>query len=845
MVDVYREWGVSFHSLVAAMLLGISAGGCEAVVDSSRYEFEVPPASDPGTLVTMAPAGSTPSPNAADSTLVRVGDAGCMANSSDCVTGRDSPACSPGDQRPCSGLRRSCGDGLQTCQPDSAWGPCAVPSAPPDRCNSGADAAAVAGSSRDAGAGSIDAGTDSDALAGTASFDHYQFARSTSAYAIEAPGLLANDDGAGRSVVIATTRTEAGGQVDLTADGAFLYTPVAPRFWGTDSFSYERADVAASASVRVTIQPDEIDAADVEAGVLDGFKIEGLSPGGSVGAAGDVNGDGLADVIVGPFDSGEAVHVVFGRRASGSIDLAQIDAQQEEGFALTSPDLGSDSIVTGVGDVNGDGLDDLVIGAPVTDAPPGIFNAGRAYVVFGKADRRPVSLADLENESAGGFVIYGNDVQAFVGRSLSAAGDVNGDGLADIVVGEFAGQGSAYVVFGKRDTGAIFLQDIGSQQAAGFAILGTGAEVAGAGDVNGDGLDDVLVGMNPPCVVFGKKDETAVQITDLQSGSGGGFVITSDRSWRTLSGAGDVNGDGLADLVLGNSTTEPGGEALVVLGKADSSPLGVQSGNSISLQGELGSNAGEFVSGAGDVNGDGLADVLIGTAPANPGGTAIAGTGYVVFGRRAVAALDLVDVSLGQRTGLVVRGPVTQFGFQVSRAGDFNGDGLDDWLLGSPSRTTVFFGWDMLEALGERQVVLLGTPGDDTLHYQGQAMVCANGGHGIDTLAFEGSGLSLDLSAAGACLRQVEILDLSGSGPNSLILSDALLRSAPENRPDAPTPLVRTLIINGDPDDSVQLIGAGAYELFGTNADRDVYRKPGAFYGLEVRHGVQLDLRPL
>ena len=208
-----------------------------------------------------------------------------------------------------------------------------------------------------------------------------------------------------------------------------------------------------------------------------------------------------------------------------------------------------------------------------------------------------VNLADVE-AGAGGFVIKGIDTDDQSGWSVSGAGDVNGDGLADVVVGALGADaggdfnaGESYVVFGKADGAAVNLSAVAAGN-GGFLISGIdpndwcGFSVSGAGDVNGDGLDDIVVaafradpgGINSAgesYVVFGKADGTPVDLADVVGGNGG-FVINGilgfDRTGYSVSGAGDVNGDGLGDLIVGAPFADGGdsynGESYVVFGKA-------------------------------------------------------------------------------------------------------------------------------------------------------------------------------------------------------------------------------------------------------------------------------------
>lgn len=399
-------------------------------------------------------------------------------------------------------------------------------------------------------------------------------------------GVLLNDsdpDGDPIEVSDFDAVSAGGGTVAIEADGGITFTP-ADGYWGNDGFDYTIDDGnggTATAHVRVAVMPTTVSLGEVASG-NGGFVIEGALAGDQAGwtvaGGGDVNGDGHADVLVGAYTAdvdgnGEGrAYVVFGGAAPGSISLADVE-NGDGGFVIDGIDDGDQTgyAIADAGDVNGDGLADIIVGAPQSNAVTD--DEGRAYVVFGKSDTDAVALETLEGDTTG-FSISGAFVNDLVGYSVGGGVDVNGDGLDDVIVGApqgdvgaFTDAGRAWVIFGRTSSAPVIVTALGT---GGFAIRGysdgdrVGDAVAGAGDVNGDGLEDVVIGSpyaNPSgnnsgraFVVFGRTATSILDLDDVAAGAGG-FVINGiaalDQAGDAVSGAGDVDGDGLSDVIVG------------------------------------------------------------------------------------------------------------------------------------------------------------------------------------------------------------------------------------------------------------------------------------------------------
>lgn len=468
-------------------------------------------------------------------------------------------------------------------------------------------------------------------------------------------GLLDNDTASpnaeARSISDATMQ---GWWHTIEKDGTFTYERD-PSFWGLDGFRYflvEPEGNSRLADVNLVVRPERI--------LLDEVRAKGY---GSM----VISGEGIGDKL--------------------------------------------GASVAGIGDFNGDGVDDIAVGAPWYVANG--QNAGRCYVVFGTTEIKNLDLRKL-TEYGLGFVINGEGLDDQACHSIAGLADLNGDGRSELIIGApRAGAnhgGRVYVVFGQPNAGSLNLSDM-EGEGGGFVIDSEspndelGWAVGPAGDVNGDEWPDILVtarqGHDPlvgptgrAYIILGSGDPTNVSLSDVVVGSGGFAVFGEELTGHlgaSAAGALDVNGDGLDDVILGAPSVDIGGtntgRVYVIFGKQkDLSAVSLDDippGRGFVITGaNANDNTGTSVAGLRDTNGDGLDEIIVGVRR----GARALGSAYVVFGKEDDNPVSLATLGAGGNIGYGIQGTESGdlAGAIVAAVGDLDGDGVDDLAVGAP-----------------------------------------------------------------------------------------------------------------------------------------------------------------
>ncbi len=412
--------------------------------------------------------------------------------------------------------------------------------------------------------------------------------------------------------------------------------------------------------------------------------------GGSAASAGDVNGDGYADVVVGArfYKNGES----FEGRAFVYFGSAKGLPFAPAWIAGSDPAMGQfGACVASAGDVNGDGFSDVIIGAPYFH--DGKKGEGGAFLYLGSANGLALEPA-WHAESHQKFAHFGSGV--------AGAGDVNGDGFVDVLVGapEFHN--------GETDEGRVFLYlgskaDLGHPAAwiteSNDSTAGFGYSVSSAGDVNADGFSDIILGA---FVGGGGKGLALVYVgSTVGLGPSPAWTAKGNQEFAdfgfSVATAGDVDSDGYSDIIVGAPGFDNGesGEGRAFLYRGSAAGVATLTPAWTAEGDQAAASFGGSVGTAGDVNGDGFSDVIVGAFRFDDGETN-EGRAYAYVGSAAGLALAPAWTAEGDQSH-------TGFAVSVGTAGDVNGDGFSDVVVGA-------YEFDDFNPQKGRAFVYLGAP---------------------------------------------------------------------------------------------------------------------------------------
>lgn len=528
---------------------------------------------------------------------------------------------------------------------------------------------------------------------------------------------------------------------DLDNDG---YSDIAVGAPNTSPWNRNNAGSVYTIYGQANLSPNIVDAASFDA---KGAKINIANSIGapvyfSIAGGGDFNGDGFADIVIQPFPASRGYHLIFGRtlplpskdnaltqqittssglfhsidiagdinndgyddmiwgsicstpkpttyiyKGGSSSDLSSPWAQTVHGPGTCGTSLYSSYIV---GDINKDGYDDIMIGSTKYSAIYVIYGSSSGIPDIGDAFDYSKGVAALSSTGKG-FAIQ-NDPGKSKGVSQNAfgrAGDVNGDGYADIIIKDDS-KSIAYVIYGGNNLEDFAYADLAtlSSTGKGFTIATVTGLMSGAGDINNDSYDDLIIGAtnNNAYVIYGGNNLADLTVLTSLSTTGKGFSIAISLS--ALARAGDINDDGYSDIILRKSNL-----AYVIFGGSSLTDFSSNDINTLSATGKgftMPANSPQGVtastlSAGGDINGDGIDDVLAYGNNANF---------YIVFGSKERFSDFTANSFTTYSGGFVTHGgqPGDKLGSSLGKVGDINDDGIDDFLIAAsdaslPGRT--------------------------------------------------------------------------------------------------------------------------------------------------------------
>ncbi|WP_109434843.1 gliding motility-associated C-terminal domain-containing protein [Aquimarina sp. AU119] len=428
-----------------------------------------------------------------------------------------------------------------------------------------------------------------------------------------------------------------------------------------------------------------------------GFRIPGILNGSLTGSEvdfiGDINNDGLDDIAIGAqfasfngFTRAGTVYVVFGSSTGFDADFDILSLNGTNGFIIEGIEdeerIGSS--ISGIGDVNGDGIDDFITAGDID-----------ALVIYGSSSTFVASIDKNDLNGSNGFIIESNRF-----NEVAGLGDVNGDGISDFIVGPVFTSTDTLVIFGRTSNFPGSFDQSWIDGSNGFRIDGYSSTlrasylVGSAGDVNNDGFNDIILGdwsigsgsfQERTHVLFGRSSfDPIVDVDGTLDGSNGFTIQHTGGSFLAYVGLlGDINNDNIDDIFS---------EGLAIYGSSDAFPANFDVSD---INGSNGFNlpAISVAASIGDINRDGIDDFV-----STFGGNGSNPIAYVVFGSSTGFPDPIDETTLNGNNGFIIEGLSGGSGRPVDGGGDFNGDGISDFILGNRRATNgeayVVFGGD-------------------------------------------------------------------------------------------------------------------------------------------------------
>ncbi len=463
--------------------------------------------------------------------------------------------------------------------------------------------------------------------------------------------------------------------------------------------------------------------------------------------------------------------------AQGYPDVPISETDETQKFNIYGTTIGDDvgESVKNLGDINGDGIADIIVGAPGVDNGT-VTDAGEAYVIFGATGITTSSINIGTLDGSNGFVVRGIDASDKIGIAVSSAGDINNDGINDILIG---GAGKVIIIFGST-SGFLSLYTTADINGINGVILSYsnsyfGQTLSNTSDINNDGIDDIIIGepssLGNAYVFYGSSSITNMDATVLNGSNGfkvEGFSQTSSGYGLNISNAGDINHDGIQDIVMGFPGYDEGldnttGRVVIIFGSSTGfsavfslSTLNGTNGFIITDTGDY-TRFGINVADGKDFNNDGIDDVAI-TSNYNA---------YVVYGKTASfpSSIKIADISTTDKFVFNAGWYQDSYTFSaIDGLSDINNDGVTDLIIASPH----FYGY---ARSGSVYIIYGSTSLPETM--ESLEINGTNGYHIFDDVRYSYNGFGQSVSNAG---------DFNNDGTNDFIVGERISNSTTYRR---------------------------------------------------------------